>query len=139
MTSVVFFSQNLTDQSVVDGLLALATQLNTNHHRLVLIGLGDVDPEDKYVKQLSPYKYIWINPRDNPVFSDWSTFIWKTAYNCDGNPPPTVTPAPPEPTFTFPATTTTAAPGPSPCSGKLLVMLDTSGAPSLTDVQFRVS
>jgi hypothetical protein len=133
--SIVFFSQQL-DETVTNGVKSLAERLTNNGYRLVLIGLGDVDPNKKYLQQLTDHYTIWADPR-NTVLNDWPHFIWNEAYGCSGDPPPTVAPPGPDPTITFPVDTTTVAPGPTPCAGKIVVMLDTSK--TLTPDQFTVS
>ncbi|KAI6171128.1 Protein of unknown function DUF229 domain containing protein [Aphelenchoides bicaudatus] len=116
ISSIVFTSQKIK-QSIVDSVKDLANKLNSNGHRLAIVGLGEkVDPEDRFIKQLTSHYTVWIDPADVPILPNWEQFFWTEGYGCDGIPP------------SEPATT--LKPPSTPCGGHLLLMLDTSSAMS---------
>ncbi|KAI6171127.1 Cysteine endopeptidase [Aphelenchoides bicaudatus] len=105
VASIVFYSQVL-DQTTVDKSLQLANDLNSNGHKLAIVGVGDVDPNG-LLKQLTNNYAVWKDPSTDPKLPNWEQFFWDQAYGCSSqvpSDPPTIGTVP---TVTFPAIKTT--------------------------------
>ncbi|KAI6170648.1 hypothetical protein M3Y97_01131500 [Aphelenchoides bicaudatus] len=107
---IVFISA--ISQDAVDVAKQYALDLGL-YGQLVFIGLGNIDPQDKLLRQLTPYYIQWTDPTNDPVFNGWEQFFWSTAYGCDGSPPVSYS---------------------KPCNGRVYVLLDTSSL--LTSSEF---
>ncbi|KAI6177834.1 hypothetical protein M3Y97_00950600 [Aphelenchoides bicaudatus] len=100
---IVFLSA--IDQDAVNASKKYAAQLGYLG-RLTIVGLGNIDPKDTLLRQLTSYYIQWKNPTTDPNFNGWGDFFWSTAYGCTGTNDYLL----------------------RPCDGQINLLLDTSSA-----------
>jgi len=114
-------------QTIVDSVKASAALLQAKGG-LAMIGLGNIDPDDKFFKQLTDKYRRWEDPVGKPILTRWENFFWEQVYGCGGSPPSDAPTGGTELPITFPPIPTTAAPVPLPCDGRIAIFLDRSSS-----------